>query len=137
MSLPLLAQRHFPDSTPIVYLKASLFAGPTTLSYSPIVDTATIPHEMRLFSGLLCALVAPTLIAATALTYRLSPSETACFFALVETAGSKIAFYFAVRAHLELFCPGKSYSIFFASFPSKLTLFCPRVCPSGRMYLSN
>lgn len=56
---------------------------------------------MRLFFTILCALLAPTLIAATALTYRLSPSETACFFALVETAGSKIAFYFAVRGCLE------------------------------------
>ena len=50
---------------------------------------------MRVYT-LLCALGAPSLIAATALTYRLAPSETACFFTSVDTAGSKIAFYFAV-----------------------------------------
>ena len=66
---------------------------------------------MRLLSALLYALVAPRLIAATALTYRLAPSENACFFASVETAGSKIAFYFAVRGHLALFAESFSHPI--------------------------
>lgn len=52
---------------------------------------------MRL-SAVLCALVTPGLITATALTYRLSPSETACFYTWVDTPGSKVAFYFAVQA---------------------------------------
>jgi hypothetical protein len=52
---------------------------------------------MRL-SAVLCALVTPGLITATALTYRLSPSETACFYTWVDTPGSKVAFYFAVRS---------------------------------------
>lgn len=39
---------------------------------------------------------ATSLVSATALTYKLSPNEKACFFAYVEEKGSKLAFYFAV-----------------------------------------
>lgn len=35
---------------------------------------------------------------ATALTYRLEAHEKACFFAHVENAGTKVAFYFAVQS---------------------------------------
>lgn len=77
---------------------------------------------MRFFSTLLCALVAPRLIAATALTYRLAPSETACFFTSVDTAGSKIAFYFAVGGHLALV----SEMIYFIVIASSPQLPCPR-----------
>ena len=37
------------------------------------------------------------LVSATALTYKLSPNEKACFFAFVEQKGAKLAFYFAVK----------------------------------------
>ncbi|KAI9847956.1 MAG: hypothetical protein M1837_001473 [Sclerophora amabilis] len=39
-----------------------------------------------------------SLVSATALTYKLSPNEKACFFAWVEEKGAKVAFYFAVQA---------------------------------------
>ncbi|KAI9722950.1 MAG: hypothetical protein M1812_001399 [Candelaria pacifica] len=35
---------------------------------------------------------------ATALTYKLTPNEKACFFSYVEQKGAKVAFYFAVQA---------------------------------------
>ncbi len=35
-------------------------------------------------------------VSATALTYKLAPSEKACFFTYVEQKGAKVAFYFAV-----------------------------------------
>jgi len=35
-------------------------------------------------------------VSATALTYKLTPNEKACFFTYVEQKGAKIAFYFAV-----------------------------------------
>jgi hypothetical protein len=38
----------------------------------------------------------PSLGAATALTYKLAPSETQCFYATADKKGSKVAFYFAV-----------------------------------------
>ncbi len=38
---------------------------------------------------------------ATALTYKLTPNEKACFFTDVKQEGAKIAFYFAVRLHLK------------------------------------
>lgn len=47
--------------------------------------------------SLLACLVTTTY--ATALTYRLEAHEKACFFAQVEHKGTKLAFYFAVRAH--------------------------------------
>lgn len=40
---------------------------------------------------------AATGASATALTYKLTPNEQACFFAKNERQGAKIAFYFAVR----------------------------------------
>ena len=36
-------------------------------------------------------------VSATALTYKIGSNEKACFFAQVDKADSKIAFYFAVR----------------------------------------
>lgn len=38
------------------------------------------------------------LVSATALTYKLSPNEKACFFSYVEEKGAKLAFYFAVNS---------------------------------------
>ncbi|KAI9834558.1 MAG: hypothetical protein M1819_002934 [Sarea resinae] len=35
---------------------------------------------------------------ATALTYKLTPNEKACFFASVDQKGAKVAFYFAVQS---------------------------------------
>ena len=52
-----------------------------------------------LCSGLIAFLL--PLISATALTYKLSPNENACFFTYVENKDAKVAFYFAVRAHLH------------------------------------
>jgi hypothetical protein len=40
-------------------------------------------------------------ISATALTYKLTPNEKACFFTDVKQEGAKIAFYFAVRLYLS------------------------------------
>lgn len=37
-----------------------------------------------------------TLVTGTALTYKLTPNEKACFFAWVNEKGAKAAFYFAV-----------------------------------------
>ncbi|KAL8970881.1 MAG: hypothetical protein Q9183_001309 [Haloplaca sp. 2 TL-2023] len=45
--------------------------------------------------GFLCHLY--TLISATALTYKLQPSERACFFSYADQKGLKLAFYFAGR----------------------------------------
>lgn len=44
------------------------------------------------------------LVSATALTYKLSPNEKACFFSYVEEKGAKLAFYFAVNSLAER-CP--------------------------------
>ncbi|MCJ1343442.1 hypothetical protein MMC31_001635 [Peltigera leucophlebia] len=54
---------------------------------------------MRLTS-MLCGLVAfpLPLVFATALTYKLTPNEKACFFSYVEEKGAKLAFYFAVQS---------------------------------------
>ncbi|KAL8873281.1 MAG: hypothetical protein Q9174_001227 [Haloplaca sp. 1 TL-2023] len=46
--------------------------------------------------GFLCHLC--TLISATALTYKLQPSERACFFSYADQKGLKLAFYFAVQS---------------------------------------
>jgi hypothetical protein len=53
---------------------------------------------MRL-STLSCGLLAciTPLVSATALTYKLSAHEKACFYTSVEEKGAKVAFYFAVR----------------------------------------
>ncbi|TVY50849.1 putative membrane protein [Lachnellula cervina] len=52
------------------------------------------------FSILSCSFLAcvSPLVSATALTYKLSANEKACFFSNVENKGAKIAFYFAVQA---------------------------------------
>ncbi|TVY90026.1 Pre-mRNA-processing protein [Lachnellula willkommii] len=52
------------------------------------------------FSILSCGFLAclSPLVSATALTYKLSANEKACFFSNVENKGAKIAFYFAVQA---------------------------------------
>jgi len=52
------------------------------------------------FSILSCGLLAcvAPLATATALTYKLSANEKACFYSNVETKGAKVAFYFAVQA---------------------------------------
>jgi hypothetical protein len=49
-------------------------------------------------STLSCSLLAclSPLVSATALTYKLSANEKACFFSFVENKGAKVAFYFAV-----------------------------------------
>ena len=44
--------------------------------------------------GLLSWIV--SLVSATALTYKLSANEKACFYATSEKKGAKVAFYFAV-----------------------------------------
>lgn len=41
--------------------------------------------------------LAVSAVSATALTYKVGANEKACFFAQVERADSKIAFYFAVH----------------------------------------
>ncbi|KAJ1329102.1 emp24/gp25L/p24 family protein [Microdochium nivale] len=46
--------------------------------------------------GLLAWLVSA--VSATALTYKLSPHEEACFYASTEKTGTKMAFYFAVQS---------------------------------------
>ncbi|MCJ1430446.1 hypothetical protein MMC29_008364, partial [Sticta canariensis] len=54
---------------------------------------------MRLFPilyGLLASVI--PLISATALTYKLTPNEKACFFTFVDQKGAKLAFYFAVQS---------------------------------------
>lgn len=48
---------------------------------------------LLIFYGLL-AYITP-LISATALTYKLTPNEKACFFTFVQEKGAKLAFYFA------------------------------------------
>jgi hypothetical protein len=45
------------------------------------------------------------LVSATALTYKLSANEKACFFSNVENKGAKIAFYFAVSIHCYIYLP--------------------------------
>jgi hypothetical protein len=41
-------------------------------------------------------------VSATALTYKLTANEKACFFTNVENKGAKIAFYFAVSRYSVL-----------------------------------
>jgi hypothetical protein len=47
--------------------------------------------------GLLACFVAQ--VSATALTYKLTPNEKACFYTATKNKGEKIAFYFAVCIH--------------------------------------
>ncbi|KAI9885550.1 MAG: hypothetical protein M1823_002649 [Watsoniomyces obsoletus] len=53
-------------------------------------------HLPLLAYGLMASLC--TLVSSTALTYKLAPNEKACFYAWVDQAGSKMAFYFAVQS---------------------------------------
>ena len=75
--------------------------GPFPLNYSTRGPTKVlqvqVDDEMRLplFLSALSACL-PVFVSGTALTYKLAPNEKACFFAHVDTAGSKMAFYFAV-----------------------------------------
>jgi hypothetical protein len=46
--------------------------------------------------GLLACIVAQ--VSATALTYKLTPNEKACFYTATKNRGEKIAFYFAVQS---------------------------------------
>lgn len=57
------------------------------------------PLTMRL-GPMVCGLVAfpLSLVSATALTYKLTPNEKACFFSYVEEKGAKLAFYFAASS---------------------------------------
>ncbi len=53
---------------------------------------------MRLLSPTLGLLaLAVSSVSSTALTYKLSANEKACFFTDVQRQGAKVAFYFAVR----------------------------------------
>ncbi|TEY40803.1 hypothetical protein BOTCAL_0420g00090 [Botryotinia calthae] len=60
----------------------------------------------------LLACISP-LVSATALTYKLSANEKACFYSNVDKQGAKIAFYFAVQAggsfdvDYEVVCPNE------------------------------
>ena len=46
-------------------------------------------------AGLLACMISH--VAATALTYKLTANEKACFYAMSRREGEKMAFYFAVR----------------------------------------
>ncbi|KAI9758438.1 MAG: hypothetical protein M4579_003068 [Chaenotheca gracillima] len=52
----------------------------------------------NLFSLLALLACVSSFVSATALTYKLTPNEKACFFTWVENKGAKVAFYFAVQA---------------------------------------
>lgn len=52
-------------------------------------------HAFTTVLGLIS--LAVSTVSATALTYKLSSNEKACFYAQVERADAKVAFYFAVR----------------------------------------
>jgi ubiquitin carboxyl-terminal hydrolase 7 len=51
--------------------------------------------KLSTISCSLLACISP-LVSATALTYKLSANEKACFYSFVENKGAKVAFYFAV-----------------------------------------
>ena len=57
---------------------------------------ATMHLLLRLSSLLISLISLLPLSTATALTYKLAPSEKACFFTYVEQKNAKVAFYFAV-----------------------------------------
>lgn len=61
-----------------------------------------LKQTMRLLPILygLLAFIIP-MISATALTYRLTPNEKACFFTFVQEKGAKLAFYFAASLSLS------------------------------------
>ena len=65
-----------------------------------ILKCAQYSTMARLLPGLLFIFLhAASLVAGTALTYKLSPGEKSCFFTDVKQQGVKIAFYFAVSIY--------------------------------------
>ncbi len=72
-----------------------------TLSLQKQHPQVSIPNATMQFPILSCAVIISLacLSSATALTYKLSPNEKACFFSNVEQKGAKIAFYFAVSIY--------------------------------------
>ncbi|KAI9880924.1 MAG: hypothetical protein M1830_009992 [Pleopsidium flavum] len=73
------------------------------------VSLITSNHQQRITCSFPATTMRPSLflygvltymisaVSATALTYKLTPNEKACFFTFVEHKGAKIAFYFAVQ----------------------------------------
>jgi len=53
---------------------------------------------MLIATSILLLPILSALTSATALTYKLTPNEKACFFTQVDQQGAKIAFYFAVQS---------------------------------------
>lgn len=53
-----------------------------------------------------------SVVSATALTYKMSANENACFYATSNKPGQKMAFYFAVRTP-----PSNSTDIFIRTWP--------------------
>ena len=62
----------------------------------------------RWYRGAYAILALLQLCFATELTYKLASGEKQCFFAQVESQGSKLAFYFAVSPSLLLENPRTS-----------------------------
>ena len=73
---------------------------PDPLFISPSPTTPPLLSTMRLLAPALglAAVLWSSAAAATALTYKLTPNEKACFFTWVEEKGAKVAFYFAVQS---------------------------------------
>jgi hypothetical protein len=80
-----------------LYLQQPPWGSPVLLPIQSILAPSSFPDSstMRLQSLWRCALLAST-VSATALTYKMTPNEKACFFTDVAQKGAKIAFYFAV-----------------------------------------
>lgn len=49
---------------------------------------------------LVTLVLSPTVVDATALTYKIDANEKGCFYAWVDKVGEKVAFYFAVSPHI-------------------------------------
>lgn len=83
--------------------------GPSTFDAQPHINSASAMRLLMIAAGFIACLVSDA--AATALTYKLSANEKACFYADTKTENQKIAFYFAVRTARprELSCFGKPY----------------------------
>lgn len=62
------------------------------------LDNVDQQHDTMRFPTLIAGLMAimATNVAATALTYKLSANEKACFYATTKNENEKVAFYFAV-----------------------------------------
>jgi hypothetical protein len=91
--LSVLKSRNLNTSTSTADRTSSLFTSLTSAMRVPL-----------LACGLLASLV--SVASATALTYKVSPNEKACFYATVDNKGAKVAFYFAVGlcTSLPLLC---------------------------------